>query len=125
MKKRARKVAVFGVILLVCGLLYGWMCITTGVAIPCVFYKITGFSCPGCGISRMCINILKWNIPEAIQCNPAVFFCMFPFAVIVGDSLFRYIKSGERTMKKWQNVLLYIILGVLLVHGVWRNIVTY
>jgi hypothetical protein len=125
MKKRAIKVAVFGSVLLVCGLLYGWLCITTGVAIPCVFYQITGFSCPGCGITRMCLNILKGNITEAIKCNPAVFFCMLPFGIVVADSLFRYIKCGEGTMRKWQNVLLYIIIGVLLVYGVLRNIVTY
>ena len=125
MKKRAIKVAVSGVILLVCGLLYGWLCITTGVAIPCVFYKITGYSCPGCGISRMCINILKGNIPEAIKCNPVIFFGMIPFFVIIADGVVRYVKTGERKLRKWQNVVLYILIGVLLVYGVLRNILTY
>ncbi len=106
-----------------CGLLYGWLCITTGVAVPCVFYKFTGYSCPGCGVSRMCINLLKGNVPEAIRCNPALFFCLFPLIVIVGDGIIRYIKTGERKLKKWQNVVLYILTAILLVHGVLRNIV--
>ena len=125
MKKRAIKVVIFGSILLACGLLYGWLCITTGVAVPCVFYQITGFSCPGCGITRMCLNILRGNIAEAIKCNPAVFFCTPPFAIIVACSLLRYIKTGERTMRKWQNAVLYIIIGVLLVHGVLRNVMAF
>ena len=122
MKKRAIRVAAIGGILLVCGLLYGWLCITTGVAIPCVFHKITGYSCPGCGVSRMCLNILKGNFSEAVRCNPALFFCSFPLLVIVGDGVFRYIKTGERTLRKWQNVVLYVIIGVLLVYGVIRNL---
>ena len=122
MKQRAIRVAVFGTILLVCGLLYGWICITTGVAIPCVFRKITGYSCPGCGISRMCIHLMRGNVAEAVKCNPALFFCMFPLAVVFADSLVRYIKTGERKMKWWQNILLYIIIGILLVYGVVRNL---
>lgn len=125
MKERMVKVALFGAIVLVCGLLYGWFCITTGVAIPCVFYKITGYSCPGCGVSRMCINLLKGNLAEAIRCNPALFFCMFPFLIVVTSALLRYIKTGDRTLKKWQNVVLYVIIAVLLVHGVARNIITH
>ena len=125
MRERAVKVALIGAIILVCGLLYGWLCITTGVAIPCVFHKITGYSCPGCGITRMCLNILKGNLREAVRCNPALFFCLGPLLVVIGSALVRYIKTGERMLKKWQNVLIYIMIAILLVHGVVRNIITY
>lgn len=125
MKKRAVKVAVYSVILLLCGVLYGLFCMATGVAIPCVFYQITGFSCPGCGVTRMCINILKWNIPEAVRCNPALFFCMFPLVCILADGLVRYIKTGKTRLRKWQEVLLYFIVVVLLVHGVLRNVAAF
>lgn len=125
MKKRAIKVAVISVILLVCGLCYGWLCMTTGVAVPCVFYKITGYSCPGCGVSRMCINLMKGNIPAAIRCNPALFFCLFPMIAVMTDCLIRYIKCGDGKPRKWQNTVLYALIVILLVHGVWRNVVSY
>lgn len=122
MRERAKRVAVFGGILLTCGLLYGWLCVHTGVAVPCVFYQITGYSCPGCGVTRMCLNILKGNIPEAIRCNPALFFCLIPLLFVFADSIIRYIKNGERKLRKWQEIVLYIVIAVLLIHGVIRNI---
>lgn len=94
----------------------------TGVAIPCVFYQITGYRCPGCGVTRMCLCIMKGNIPEAVRCNPALFFCSFPLMGIAIDGVCRYIKTGKTTLRKWQEVLLYLIVVILLVHGVVRNI---
>ncbi len=122
MKKRARKVAICGAVLLLCGVLYGLFCMATGVAVPCVFYQITGYRCPGCGVTRMCLWILKGNIPEAVKCNPALFFCSFPLVGIFIDGACRYIKTGKKRLQKWQEVLLYIIVVILLVHGVLRNI---
>ncbi|MCH5273787.1 MAG: DUF2752 domain-containing protein [Lachnospiraceae bacterium] len=122
MKKRAIKVTVFSVVLLLCGVLYGLFCMATGVAIPCVFYQVTGFSCPGCGVTRMCINILKGNIPEAVKCNPALFFCSIPLTYVLIDGMIRYIKTGTTRPRKWQEVLLCVMIAVLLVHGVLRNI---
>lgn len=122
MRERAKRVAVFGGILLACGLLYGWLCVHTGVAVPCVFYQITGYSCPGCGVTRMCLNILKGNIPEAIRCNPALFFSLLPLLFVFADSIIRYIKNGERKLRRWQEIVLYIVIAVLLIHGVIRNI---
>lgn len=125
MKKRAIKVVLLGGCLLLCGLLYGLFCMSTGVAIPCFFRKITGFSCPGCGVSRMCINLMRGNVSEAIRCNPALFFCMFPMLVVFSEVLYRYIKNGDTKLRTWENVVLYGIIAVLLVHGVIRNVIAF
>lgn len=122
MKKRAIKVTVFSGVLLLCGVLYGLFCMATGVAIPCLFHQITGLSCPGCGVTRMCINILKGNITEAVKCNPALFFCLFPLAYVFIGGMVQYVKTGKTRLRKRQEALLYVVAAVLLLHGVLRNL---
>lgn len=47
--------------------------------LPCVFYKISGIYCPGCGSGRACVALLHGNIPDAIDYN-LFFVLLFPFA---------------------------------------------
>ena len=39
------------------GLLYGIFVSYTGLAIPCLFRKVTGLLCPGCGVTGMCVAL--------------------------------------------------------------------
>lgn len=41
--------------------------------IPCPIKTITGISCPGCGMSRACISLLKLDIQSAAHYHPLVF----------------------------------------------------
>lgn len=125
MKKRAIKVALWGGGILLCGLLYGMLCLTTGFAIHCPFRRLTGLSCPGCGVSRMCIYLMQGKVSEAIRCNPALFFCMFPMLVVLAEVVVRYVKTGENVLRRWENLLLYVVIAILLIHGVVRNVVLF
>ena len=40
------------------GLLYGYVLVPLGVRLPCLFQAVTGWRCPGCGISRLCLDLL-------------------------------------------------------------------
>ena len=43
------------------GLLYGIFVSYTGLAIPCLFRKVTGLLCPGCGVTGMCVALVHLN----------------------------------------------------------------
>lgn len=48
-----------------------------GLGIPCLFHKLTGLMCPGCGNSRAAMALLELNIRAALQYNllfPLEFF---------------------------------------------------
>lgn len=75
LKTRRAILKIYGCILFI-GLAYYLWVIVTGVAMPCLYYKTTGLLCPGCGISRMFMSILKFDFVSAFSYNP-VCFCLF------------------------------------------------
>lgn len=55
--------------LLCAGLFYGFVLIPLGVRIPCLFYRLTGFHCPGCGVTDLCLALLHGRFREALGYN--------------------------------------------------------
>jgi len=94
----------------------------TGFAIPCVFRKITGFYCPGCGVTGMLTHIVRLDFKGAFECNQ-VLFVISPFILyLLGKMLYGYIRYGRLTLKKFDTVLTFVLIGILLVFGVVRNL---
>lgn len=42
---------------------------SSGLFPPCIFLKLTGFECPGCGSTRCLHQLLNGNMREAIDLN--------------------------------------------------------
>lgn len=40
-----------------------------GIGIPCLFYQITGWQCPGCGNSRAALALLRLDLKAALGYN--------------------------------------------------------
>lgn len=122
MSERLLKVIKPTAIVLAIGFIYIILHLTTGFAISCPIHSVTGFNCPGCGLSRMFLNIIKLNFYDAFRCNQAV-FCLLPvFAFFTVKHLYKYIRYGDSSFKKWENIVLYVIVFILLVFAVVRNI---
>lgn len=104
------------------GCAYALFCRLTGFGIPCVFHRITGWQCPGCGVSRMCLSLLHGDLRAAWHYNAAI-LCLLPvFALIFGNIAVRYVRSGKARPDPWANVLLWLCAAALLVFGVLRNV---
>lgn len=58
------------IIVLAVGLLYYVFITLTGISIPCIFRKITGLKCPGCGITRALIEAAHFDFTGMFWCNP-------------------------------------------------------
>lgn len=121
MKERSIKLIRNALIILIIGALYAVFIKLTGLSIPCVFRSITGYMCPGCGVTGMCLNLLKLDFKAAFEYNEAV-FCLLPiFAITAGRMCYLYIRY-DRRQDKLCNILCYTMIGVLVVWGVARNI---
>ena len=106
----------------VLGLIYGVLCIILGGGIPCIFRSITGLQCPGCGVSRMCICLMRLDFPGAWQANPMLLI-LSPLGLYLGViSCVRYVRFGSTRLRKWENGMVYGMIGLLLVFGLWRNL---
>jgi len=122
MKQRAFKVIRNALIILVIGALYAVFVNLTGHSVHCIFRRITGFLCPGCGTTGMCLSLLRFDFKTAFLYNRAV-FCMLPFlAFVIGRLIYLYIRY-DRRQDKATNIMCYVMIGVLVVWGVIRNIV--
>ena len=90
---------------------------TTTLRIPCLFRAYTGFKCPGCGVTRMCVAILHGDWRTAWKEN-SMLLILLP--AILGYCMFQevgYVVNGERKSGKIDNLFLGTIIGILLVYA--------
>ena len=109
-------------IVLVIGFLYFLFVKITGLSIPCVFYLITHKYCPGCGITRMFIDIIKFDFVSAASHNLFV-LSILPFAFILFlYKMFVYIKTGENKTATWESIVYIILFLMCIAFTILRNI---
>ena len=123
MKKRLLKVVKILRISIVIGIGYAEICRATGFGIPCIFHEVTGLKCPSCGITHMIIQLLHLNFKAAYSLNQVVFILMPLFIFAAGYHLFQYIKFGKAKIGKAENIICYVIIGILAVWGIVRNLI--
>ena len=90
------------------------------VGIPCLFYEITGYYCPGCGITRLLFSLLKLDFYQAFRYNPLIFI------LIIITGIYWLVKF---ILKKFINISIaipnyvyYILLVIVIIFGILRNI---
>lgn len=107
------------------GLLYGIFVSYTGLAIPCLFRKVTGLLCPGCGVTGMCVALLHLNWKGAFFCHPVLFVLLLPLTAVFICSAAGYVQNGRSRFARWQNLILYVSVAALVIFGVVRNLVRF
>lgn len=115
-KAGAALLAAFGA-----GLFYAMLC-AAGYAIPCVFHAVTGLYCPGCGISRMCLALLRFDFGSAFQYNAAALLTLPVFAAWGIYTLYGYLKTGTSRPTGAVKCLVWALTAFFLLFGVLRNL---
>jgi len=106
------------------GLLYAFIGTKFGLFIPCFFREITGLKCPGCGMTHMCLDLMRFRFVDAFRENQAIFL-MLPVAGVIGTrKIVQYIKFGKVKFTRAENAIAVFCLVALLVFGVVRNVIT-
>lgn len=114
----AKETALIVGILLVNAVVYG----ITGYGIPCIFRLITGFKCPGCGLTHAYIELFKGNLGGAIDHNILSVTLLPIIGIFLLYKAIILLRTGDISMKKWENVLLILCGLVIAVFFVYRNI---
>lgn len=99
-----------------------YLCIKYNIYIPCIFHKITGLYCPGCGITRMIISLLKMNFCQAFRYNPLAFILLPLFICYYIIKYIFYLKNKQLIIN---NKVWYTILMIVILFGIIRNIPTF
>ena len=123
MRQRKIRLLKGAAVLLGVGLLYALLCRLAGRAlVPCLFRLATGFMCPGCGVTHMCLALLRLDFKAAFQANPVVMVLLIPGAVLFFQMARRYLQEGSAMPTRRQSIVLYSMCAALLLFGVLRNV---
>lgn len=114
MKKN--KIIFIGIIVLIISYGYYFLNSRYGFSIPCPFHLITGFYCPGCGVTRMIFSILKLDFYQAFRYNPLLFILSILYIIFIVE---RVIRKKDY---KVSNKAAIVILVILILYAVARNI---
>ena len=120
--ERKRRLLTAGGALLALGLGYALWIRFTGLGVPCPFHAVTGWLCPGCGVTRMCLALFRWDWPAAWNANPVLLMTLPVLAVLGVRLAVRYVREGGIAGSKWESALLWAMTALLIVWGVARNL---
>ena len=80
----------------------------------CQIVLLTGFPCPGCGITRAAISMLLLHPVQAFRYNPSI--CLWiPFVIVIAWK--RYFQIGRIRGLNW--ILSLVAIGTILIY-IWR-----
>ena len=103
------------------GTAYLVLVLYTGIGIPCPIHALTGLSCPGCGLSRMLIALVRGDPVSAFGYNPFLFITGPFLLAYFAASEVKYIRQGNGRLGRWE-ILLLVELFLALAFGILRNI---
>lgn len=83
-----------------------------GPILPCIFYHLTGYYCPGCGMTRALNSLLHFNLKEAFLFNLLPFMLMPLFVIL-------YIQIK---LNKKHQMTINIMLFISILYAILRNI---
>ena len=84
---------------------------------PCPYLTLTGFACPGCGLTRALHFLLHGDVPRAFAFNPWAFVSA---PALVAFTLLPAL-AGEVRTRRVRTGLSWAMLIVTLAFWVWRN----
>lgn len=87
----------------------------------CVFHRVTGWQCPGCGGLRAMHHLLRGEILTAFQFNQVVVLAL-PVLAWLGFRRWRRQPGQPRVALTTQAIWGWTILGVLVVFWIVRNL---
>ncbi len=109
-----------GIVLLL-GLGYALWGSVTGLWLPCPFHALTGLECPGCGVTRMCLALLRLDFAGAWAANPGLLLLSPLILALVGWQVMDYVRTGDRRPGRGQRLLGWTLVILVVGYGILRN----
>lgn len=90
--------------------------------LPCLFYKITGLYCPGCGGTRSVHALMDGHLFSSIRYNPIVLYGVFIYLWYMISNTIEYVSKHKiKVGMKYHDTYLWIGLAILILFCLLRN----
>lgn len=99
---------------------------TQGGAIPCLWRSLTGYPCPGCGLTRGFASITEFDLVQSIRYNPeAILFTAIFILALLAPNQFISLKErfqGWFSGKSNKNLFIsaLVLFGILWIINIIR-----
>ncbi len=126
-RKQEKDIYICGLILL--GLLVFWAGAERFLGLefslpPCVFHRLTGLYCPGCGGTRACRLLLSGHIFQSFLYHPGVLVAAGLYAWFMLSHTIEILSKGRlRIGLLYTDKFLYLEAGVILLQCFVKNMV--
>lgn len=114
--KTNKKIKIVSFLLfLICIFIYYFLNKYIGFEIKCFIHALTGYYCPGCGITRMFFSIIELDLYQAFRYNPLIFI------LLILSIIYLIINKFIKKIVIKKNFLI-ILLIIIILFGILRNI---
>jgi hypothetical protein len=86
-----------------------------GPILPCIFNKITGLYCPGCGMTRAVHSLMHFKFYHALRYNALI--VLIPPILII-----HYLLTRLNYNSRYRNAIIYLALVITIFYGIARNL---
>jgi len=93
------------------------------INIGCFFRNIFGICCPGCGLTRAGIALLKLDFYQAFRYNVLLFILFFPALFLFIEYLYSTQKNKKPLYKKIPEKVWVILIIILIIYAILRNVI--
>jgi hypothetical protein len=98
---------------------------TSGFFPACPLYTLTGFACPGCGMTRGFHALFHGDIVTALDYNALIPLIIVFFGYLFLSMLLVAVRGRGLGVGKWSISLIWGTLVILLIFGILRNLPFY
>jgi len=125
-KSYYKKIVVFSfwiIALLMLAILYVHFSSKYNLGIPCMFYKISGLYCSGCGLTRAAGAMLRLDFYQAFKYN-ALSVILFPLLLIfIVITIWEHVFDKSSFISKIPISVWGFTLSIVCIYGVIRNFI--
>ena len=122
-KHRIRRVAALAALFIISGSIYAGVVTLLHHGIPCWFRVITGFRCPGCGITHSMLSLIHLDFQNVLSHNLFAPLIIFYIAWIFIYNSYQYIQKGKYNLSSGSKIADISFLVIFIGWWVIRNII--
>lgn len=88
----------------------------------CSFKLLTGFYCPGCGITRATILLSKFHFVQSFFMHPFPLYAMLVFSYFFIKNVLYFISKGKVKSTPFKNWYIYVAFILIVINFLVRNL---